>query len=462
MSNKTNNIIKELAELPSRALEKTVDETARVLEVINERKTLKGLRRFWNILGPGLITGAADDDPSGIGTYSQAGSQFGLGALWLSLYSFPFMAVIQEICARIAMMTGKGLMANVKDRFPRWIVTTTVIGLAIANIFNIGVDLGAMAASTRLLLPAISFNALVFFFAVLSIVLQIYLPYKTYTRYLKWLALVVIAYIFSAASLHLPWITVLRHTIIPSSISFSSETIIMITAILGTTISPYLFFWETGQEIEEEIAHGRRTISKRRGATHTEIKRMRIDVWSGMFLSNLVMFFIIATCWATLNRNGITTIQTAAQAAEALRPFAGSFAYLLFTVGIIGTGILAIPTLAGSVAYAVSECFGWKEGLYRTLKQGRAFYGVIIISMMIGLAMNFIGIDPIKALVAAAVVNGIIAPIMLALVMRLSDDPTVMGPWKNNHLTSLLGWIITMIMSVASIATIIFLYSGRL
>ena len=415
---------------------------------------MKPLKEYWKILGPGLTTGAADDDPSGIATYSQLGAARGTGLIWLSWFTYPLMSVVQEMCARIGLVTGQGLAANVKKHFSKKILLVLAGLLLIANTFNIGANLGAMAESTRLLLPGLNFYFLVVAFALGSLLAQIFISYRRYAKFLKYLSLILFAYILSALLIKLDWSLVLRHTFLPA-IHFGREEIILICAALGTTISPYLFFWQTSQEVEEKISEGQN--SPVPVVAQADIKKMRVDVWSGMFLSNLVMFFIIAASAGTLFTNGITEIASAAQAAEALRPFAGDLSYLLFTVGILGTGLLSIPVLAGSVSYAVSETFGWREGLFRKLKGAWAFYGVLSIAMILGIVLNFAGLNPIRALIFAAVLNGIVAPVILFFIVRLAGDRQVMGLHKNGTLSSFFGWLTVAVMAVASTLTIIFL-----
>jgi len=409
---------------------------------------------YWNDLGPGLTTGAADDDPSGIATYSQAGSQFGFSFLWLALFTFPFMGIVQEMCARVGIVTGRGLAGNIRKHYSKKVLYVATLLLFAANTFNIGANLGAMAQATKLLIPKIPFTFLIIVFAVVSLSLQIFTSYKHYSKYLKWLALILLSYIFSLALLDLDFKTIFSAAILPK-LEFNKNYIFLLCAILGTTISPYLFFWQTSQEVEEEIMEGKNTIKKRQEDTAPEtIRKMRTDVWSGMFLSNLVMFAIIATCAVILFQNGITNIQTASQAAEALRPFAGKQAFLLFTLGIIGTGMLAVPILAGSASYALSETWKWKFGLYRKFNQAKSFYGVIILSMLLGLVLNFVGLDPIKALIYSAVLNGLISPIILILIVQISGNEKIMGTWKNGNITNALGWLITVIMLLTAVATI--------
>lgn len=449
--------LKQVAEAPAVALGRTLDTSKQLVKDVTNHKDMKRAREYWHTLGPGLTTGAADDDPSGIATYSQAGAQYGFQFLWLAPFTFPLMAVVQEMCARIGLVTGKGLAANIRAYYPKWVLYICAGLLFAANSLNIGADLGAMAKATQLISPHLSFDTLILGFAIFSLALQIFTTYDRYAKYLKWLALILLAYVFSALSTNLDFEKLLTHTITPV-FDVSKEWIFLVTAVLGTTISPYLFFWQTSQEIEEEIMQGKTTIALRKGTTDKDIKDMRMDVWSGMFLSNLVMFFIIAASAATLYANGVTNIQTAADAAEALRPIAGEFTYLLFTAGIIGTGLLAIPVLAGSASYAISESFGWKYGLYRKLKEANAFYGVIIISTLIGLSINFLNLDTIKVLIYTALFNGLIAPVILVLIILLSGSKKVMGDKTNGPITTILGWMIALIMGLAAVTTIYFFF----
>lgn len=408
---------------------------------------------YWHMLGPGLTTGASDDDPSGIATYSQVGAQYGFGLLWMSPWTFPLMSVVQEMCARIGLVTGRGLAHNIRVYFSRRVLMLSTVLLFTANTFNIGANLGAMAQATLLLQPSLSPGWLVVGFALISLLLQIFTPYVKYAKYLKWLALILLSYILSAVLAGLDWGEILKNGFIPH-IAFTQDQILLVAAVLGTTISPYLFFWQTSQEVEGQILQGKLTVHARRPTDTSEIRRMRFDVWSGMFLSNAVMFFIIAASGAILFPNGITNIESASQAAEALRPFAGDATYFLFAIGIIGTGLLAIPVQAGSSSYALAESLGWKEGLYRNLDQAKAFYGIIIISMLVGLGINFIGIDPIKALIYAAIANAIVAPLILFFIVKISSNKKYMGHWVNRKLTTLIGWLVVGIMTLASIGAI--------
>lgn len=420
-------------------------------------KVIQKTKDYWLMLGPGLTTGASDDDPSGIATYSQTGAQFGFGLLWLAPWTFPLMAIVQEMCARIGLVTGRGLAGNIRVIYSKHILYACTLLLFAANAFNIGADLGAMAKAVQLLNPHFSFGWLVVGLTLLSLLLQIFTPYARYAKYLKWLALILLSYIVSAVLAHPNWGQVLHHTLVPH-LAFNKEQILLVTAILGTTISPYLFFWQTSQEVEEQVLEGKLTVKERRNADAHDVKSMRIDVWSGMLLSNLVMFFIIAAAGGILFPHGITHIQTAAQAAEALRPFAGNATYFLFAIGIIGTGLLAIPVLAGSSSYAIAESLRWKEGLYRDLGQAKAFYGVIIISMLVGLGMNFVGLDPIKALIYAAVANAIVAPVVIFFIVRISGSKKFMGGWANKKYVTAIGWVIFALMLLTAVAAIVSLF----
>ena len=449
----SKNIIEKAVEAPAEFLEKTIEVGEDIGKKLTDSKAFKNPRKYWHILGPGLTTGAADDDPSGIATYSQTGAQYGFGLLWLAPLTFPLMAFIQEMCARIGLVTGRGLANNIRRHFSRKILYISTMLLFAANTFNIGADLGVMAETVKLLIPSWNFNVLLVGITLLLLGLQIFMPYSRYAKYLKWLSLTLLAYIASALLANLDWANVLQHTVTPT-LAFDKDQFFLICAILGTTISPYLFFWQTSQEVEEEIQQGMTTVLMRQNTTKKEIKAMRTDVWSGMFFSNLVMFFIIAACGAVLFPNGVTNINSAAQAAEALRPFAGDWAYFLFTLGILGTGMLAIPVLAGSSSYAIAESFRWTEGLSKKLKHAYAFYGIIIISMIVGLAINFIGLNPIKVLIYSAVANGIVAPLVLLPIVILSSNKKIMGDWVNKKFVTAIGWLVIVIMSLAGAVAI--------
>lgn len=460
MPRKQKDLFTKTVEAPAVTLAKTVLATQKVEERMRNGRggrVIKKGKDYWLMLGPGLTTGASDDDPSGIATYSQVGAQYGFGMLWLSVWTFPLMAFVQEMCARIGLVTGRGLAGNIRIHFSRKILYACTLLLFAANAFNIGADLGAMAKAVQLLNPNLNFYALVIGFAVFSLLLQIFTPYVRYAKYLKWLALILLSYILSSILAHLDWGEVTKHLVVPE-IHFSKDYILLLCAVLGTTISPYLFFWQTSQEVEEQVLQGKTTVRSRRHTEASDVRSMRIDVWSGMLLSNVVMFFIIAACGGILFPNGITEIETAAQAAEALRPFAGDATYFLFAIGLIGTGLLAIPVLAGSSSYALAESLGWKEGLYRNLSQAYAFYGVIIISMLVGLGMNFIGLDPIKALIYSAVANGLVAPLVLLLIVLISSNKKIMGRWVNRKPVTVIGWFVFLVMLLAGMATIVSFY----
>lgn len=452
---KNENLAEEIFEEPAKLLDEAIAFVEKEEKVLISKKPFKLAKEYWNTIGPGLVSGAADDDPSGIATYSQTGAQFGPQLLWLSTFTFPMAAVVQEMCARIGLVTGHGLAANIKRNYPRWTLYIITALLFIANTFNIGADLGAMAEGIRLILPNANQAYLVILFGIISILLQVYTTYSRYASILKYLSFSLLAYVFGAMVVGLNWGDMAKHTIIPD-LNLGKEQIYLICAILGTTISPYLFFWQTSQEVEEQKLIGKEDEKKwKQNIKKETITHMRKDVWSGMFFSNAVMFFIIATCAGTLFVNGINNIETAADAANALRPFAGDFAYYLFAIGIVGIGMLAIPVLAGSLSYAISECFGFREGLYNKLKDAYAFYGVIIVSVIIGIALNFVGIDPIKALIYSAIANGLIAPVAIIFILKISSDKKIMGEHVNSKKISTVGWITFGVMALAGVATII-------
>lgn len=419
------------------------------------------LKSYWGKIGPGIVTGAADDDPSGIATYSQVGAGYGFQFLWMAIFTFPFMAVVQEMCTRIGIVTGKGLASAIRKYCPPYVLYTATLLLFIANTFNIGADLSAVGETVRLLFPSFSAVSIILIFTFLTLLLQIFVPYKQYARYIKYLAFTLVVYIIAGFVLDINWMDVFVKTFTPH-ITFSKDFIILVGAILGTSISPYLFFWEPSQEIEEEILNNK--ISKEHHLTlyveeKTEaISDMRFDVWTGMFFSNLVMFFIIMVCGSTLFPAGITNIGTAKDAAEALLPIAGNSAYLLFTLGIIGTGLLGVPVLAGSSAYAIAETFSFEEGLYKKYFEAKVFYLIIVISVLIGVCISFSKIPPMQALIYSAVLNGIVAPILLVVIVYLASKEKIMGRWKNTKLQSFLGWFITVIMGIVGLTTIWFLF----
>lgn len=448
------NIVEEVAEVPGKVVEGTIDIAETAILDIGKQKPIQRVKKYWEILGPGLITGAADDDPSGIATYSQTGAQYGFQLVWLAAFTFPLMGLVQEMCARIGLVTGRGLAANIRATFPRWVLYLCAGLLFGANSFNIGADLGALAKASQLIKPELSYTVLILFFALVCVLMQIFFSYRLYAKYLKYLTLLIFSYIITAFLIKdLDWWAILKSAVVPS-VKFTRDQIILICAIFGTTISPYLFFWQTSQEVEESIEQGTNKALATEKITDKHIHDMRIDNWSGMLLSNVVMFFIIVVCGATLFKNGITNIGSAADAAAALRPLAGDSAYLLFALGIFGVGLLAIPVLAGSASYALSEAFGWREGLYRKLKEAYAFYGVIIISVLIGVLLNFVGLDPIKALIYSAVLNGLVAPIVMVLIVKISSSVAVMGDRANSRFSRVIGWLATLVMIAVGLATI--------
>lgn len=430
-----------------------------VAHAASEIPPAKQMKKFWYGLGPGLTTGAADDDPSGIATYSQTGAKYGFQLLWVALITFPLMAVIQEMCARIGLQTGRGLAHNIKHNFAPWVIYFVAVLVLAANSFNIGADLGALAEVTKLIWPGLSYPLLVISFTLFCLLLQIFIPYGKYARYLKYLALILLVYVITAFVIQgFPWLEAVKHLFTPS-LTASKEQIILVCALFGTTISPYLFFWQTSQEVEEKIEEGMtQTQIADTAITAKAIKKMRLDVWIGMFISNLAMFFIIAVCGATLFKGGINNVNTAADAALALQPLAGDKAFLLFALGIFGVGLLGIPVLAGSASYAVSECFGQKVGLHNKFGQAKVFYGIIIFSMLIGLVINFIGLDPIKALIYAAVFNGLVVPIVLVLIVKLSSNKNVMKERINRPFTTFIGWLTAIMMIIVGLATIYALF----
>ncbi len=418
------------------------------------KKAVTSTKKYWHNLGPGLVTGASDDDPSGIATYSQTGAQYGFKFLWTSLLTFPLMAIVQEMCARIALVTGRGLASNIKNFYPKYVLYVFAGLLFFVNTVNIGADLGAMAKAAQLLAPKLPFIPLLILFGIGGLLLEIFLSYRIYAKYLKWLALILLTYVASLFFINFDWSEIARNTFIPH-FSFTWSDVYIFTAILGTTISPYLFFWQTSQEIEEKELESISSGITSTLPTKSELKTMRVDVWSGMFFSNLVMFAIIAVCGATLYKHGITNITSAEDAALALYPIAGKQAFVLFALGIIGTGLLAIPILSASASYALSECFSWKEGLNEKFKNAKAFYVIIILSIIFGLLFNFLHINPIKALIYTAVLNGLIAPLILFAILEISGSRKVMGEYKNSKTSSIFGWFVAILMTLSSIATIV-------
>lgn len=409
------------------------------------------IKKWFSVFGPGFITGASDDDPAGIGTYSQTGAMFGYSQTWTALFTFPLMSAIQEMCGRIGLVTGHGLASLLKKNYPKPLLYFSVFLLVVANTINIGADLGAMAASLELLID-IPFPILLVIFVLLSLSLQIFVPYKLYASYLKFLALALLSYIAVSFVIKIDWGSVFLSTFIPA-FELRRDYIINIIAIFGTTISPYLFFWQAGEEVEEEVKD-RKILRMNFGRPHVtirDIRKLRADTYVGMFFSNLIMWFIIIATGATLFKSGITSIESADQAAAALRPIAGDFTSLLFTLGIVGTGLLAVPVLAGSMSYAVSEVLGWREGLSLDFKKAQGFYGVIIASMLVGFSLNFVGINPISALYYSAVVNGIIAPFLIFLIIAIGNNKEIMGSKVNGVMSNAIGILTGILMSVFAI-----------
>jgi len=411
------------------------------------------VKAYLKALGPGLVTGASDDDPSGIGTYSQTGAQFGYTQLWTMPFTFPLMAGVQEICARIALQTGSGLAELLRKHYPKPVLYFCVSLLFIANTVNIGTDLGAMAASAQLLV-GLPFLAWLVGITLISVMVEIFVNYRQYARMLRFLTLSLFAYVLVVFASAKDWGQISRNTLIPT-IQGNSDYFFNLVAILGTTISPYLFFWQASQEIEEKIDEGKVTRAARKGVTKVELKWMRTDVISGMVFSSLVMWAIMTTTASTLYPKGITSIDTAPKAAEALRPIAGDFAYLFFAAGIIGTGLLAVPILAGSAAYAIAETFRLREGLYLKLRQAPGFYGIIAFSTLIGFAINLSGINPMKALYYTAVLNGIVAPPLLFMIMLISNNQKIMKDKVNGLASNAMGWVTTIGMSIAALALLL-------
>jgi len=419
---------------------------------------LKPKKKFWRfltVLGPGLTTGAADDDPSGIATYSQTGAQFGYGQLWTALYMLPFMAAVQEACARIGLVTGKGIAAIVKENYSKKILYSVVALVVIANTINIGADIGAMASAAQLLVP-VPFVILTLFFTALILVLEIFTNYKVYSKILKWLALAFLAYPITAFIVHQPWGTVLKASVVPH-IEFNFAFLFIITGVLGTTISPYMFFWEASQEVEEQ-KEKHRIINGKSIVTPARIRSMRFDNNAGMIISEITTWCILLVGATVLHNSGVHDVQTSADAAKALEPLVHTFphsgflAKLIFSVGIIGLGLLAVPVLSGSAAYAVSEAVNWQASLNFKLKQAHGFYGVITIATLIGLMINFVGIDPVKALVYAAVLNGVAAVPLLFLIAKIARNENIMGQYKSGILSTSLLWFTFAVMGVAAIA----------
>lgn len=427
----------------STAIKQTSKQVARKIKP-------RRVRHFFSELGPGLITGAADDDPSGISTYSVTGAAFGYAQLWTALFSFPLMSAVQMMCARLGMVTGRGLAGVLRRNYSRWVLWGACALLIVANVFNIGADLSGMAAASEMM-TGVSSLVWTPIFATLITSLLFWTSYRWIVRVFKWLTLVLFAYVLTAFLVRPDWKTVFYSTVIPH-IEWSSKYLATFVGILGTTISPYLFFWQASQEVEEERKMGRNTVAKRKGATAEELRRSRRDVITGMFFSNSVMYFIILTTAATLHAQGHTNIATAQQAAESLRPLAGNGAYLLFTVGLIGTGMLGIPVLAGAAAYAVAEAAAWRGTLDDQPPLAKKFYAVIAAAMLLGLTLGYLGIDAVKMLFWSAVLNGVLAPPLIVIVVLLTSSKKIMGTRVNSPILKILGWATAAIMAAAAIA----------
>jgi len=425
---------------------------------VSSGRTVSKLKfnRFTRILGPGLITGAADDDPSGIATYTQTGAQFGLGMLWASLYQLPMIIAIQEACARIGAVTGKGLAGVVKENYSRKVLFTVVLLVVVANCINIGADIGAIAASTQLIFPQFNFAVIAFTTVLLILFLEIFISYKKYANVLKFLSLSLLAYIVTAFLVSQPWPEIFQASIVPH-FEFNLDYLFLVTGVFGTTITPYMFFWQASGEVEEQKSHNIRSKGGRPVLTKRFLKNMRIDNAIGMTFAQISQWFIVITAATVLFSAGINNIDSAADAAKALEPLVQSFpnagliAKVIFAVGVIGIGLQAIPVLAGSSAYALSEAMGWKSGLSRKFKKARGFYFVIIISMIIGLGMNFIGINPIKALIFTAVFNGVSAVPLLYVIAKINGNANILGDYKGSMISRLIIWIAFGVMALAAI-----------
>jgi Mn2+/Fe2+ NRAMP family transporter len=428
-------------------------------EQIAQRPTWLG--RAWQQLkehplarvGPGLITGVADDDPSGIATYSQAGAQFGFDMLWTLPVCFPLMSAIQSICARIGRVTGKGLAANIKGAFPPVVLRAVVVLLLIANTLNIAADVAAMGEVTELV-TGVERHFATLILVLVTLGLQVFVPYHRYVGYLKWLTLSLLAYFAVLFTVHVPWGRVALHTVWPR-FKLDASAAAVITGIFGTTISPYLFFWQASEEVEDMHARHGRPLTRDQLAAGKELRRIRWDTWSGMFYSDLTSYFIMLATAVTLHVAGITDINTAAQAAKALQPLAGEFAYLLFALGILGVGLIGVPVLAGAAAYGLSEAMGWKEGLELKASDARGFYGVIAFSVLVALIMQFTPIDPMKALFWSAVINGVVAVPLMAVIVLLVSKRSVMGDYIASRSLVVMGWIGVAVMGVAALGMLL-------
>ena len=414
---------------------------------------IKPVQRFLDRLGPGLITGAADDDPSGIATYSKAGAQFGFGLLWSVFLTTPLMVGIQVVSARIGRVTGHGIARNIRDHYPPWLLWFIVSILLVANTINIAADLGAMGEALQLVVGGPQ-HGHALLFGVLAVLMQLFIPYRYLAPILKWLTLSLFAYVGVLVAVEIPWAQLIAATLLPP-LELTREYLMLLVGVLGTTISPYLFFWQASQEVEEQRAtRGAEPLrDSSKGARH-HLRRIKIDTWFGMIFSNAIAFSIMLTTAVTLHDAGITDIQSSAQAAQALKPIAGNFAFVVFAAGIVGTGLLAIPVLAGSAAYAVAEAMKWPIGLDRLPLEAKGFYGIIVLATLLGASIDFTSIDPIRALIWSAVLNGVIAVPIMALMMRMAVRPDIMGPFTIKRRLHRLGWFATALMTIAVVAMI--------
>lgn len=411
------------------------------------------VKRFLKLLGPGLITGAADDDPSGIATYSIAGASFGFATLWTALITLPLMSVVQFLCAKIGMVSGMGLAGVLRTFYSRWLLYPAVLSLVVANTINAGTDIGAIAAALNLLVP-IPISLMIVPIALLVVAVQFWGSYRLIARVFKWLTLALFAYIGAAFLARPDWGEVLKATVNPH-LNLDGTYLMTLVAILGTTISPYLFFWQASEEVEEEISLGRKTLEERQGATFAELRNATLDTDVGMFICNLVFYFVIVAAAATLHSGGVTNIQSATDAAKALEPLAGSGAKYLFAIGVIGVGFLAVPVLTGSAAYAVAETFGWECQLDDKPREAKHFYTVIAASTLVGMLINFAGINPMSALFWTAVINGLVSPPLLVIIMLVSNNKKIMGDKVNGVGTNIVGWTAALIMFAAAIGMLV-------
>ena len=414
----------------------------------NTKSLSTKIKNFFTTLGPGLITGASDDDPSGIATYSQAGAQFGLATLWTAMFTFPLMAAVQGMCARIGIVTREGLTRTLRTHYPKYILYLMMLFSFPAITLNIGADIQGMGAVANLLFPKVPVFAFCLIFSVILIYIIIKFPYQKIATILKWLCITLFLYITIPFLVKQNWLEVLKSTVIPT-IQFNKDFFSILVAILGTTISPYLFYWQTTMEAED-VVHKNIMVNKR------VLNEMKEDVNAGMFFSNLVMYFIILATGVVLHANGVTKIDTVEQAAKALEPVAGKFAYILFAIGVIGTGFLAIPVLAGSLSYILAETFGWKEGLDKKFYQAKGFYITGIISIIIGLTLNFAGVSPVQSLIYTAILYGLTSPVMIAVILHISNNKKIMGKFTNRPHSNILGIITLILMTTAAIALIYF------